>query len=215
MAKLANVKKERFARLYAMYSGLIDNKDIVIAAGYAENSRNKSYASSQASRLLAERDVALRIQEIREEYNMMQGDGVIRDHIVRYLCGVLNLDITQYFKVNQVTSRSGRIYQDIILKNKDFNNMPASVRKLITGFDTKTGNPIFIDKFKALSMLKEIFVDTKDQVVIEDMAKMFSDADLQLAAENDPALNKFIDGDKYRRVFSDEDDENDELDKNE
>lgn len=198
MPKLEDKRKEMFCMYYAFTSRFMTKKDICKWAGYGNEDSSDNYLSVQANRLCKDPKVRARVAEIQLEFNLEMGDELIRDTLIRRLVGAINCDITKYFKTRRIKTDSGRVVQDTFLAEPDYKKWSEFDRLAVTGFDSKTGNPIFMDKMKALQLLANIFIEKGDLEQQNNMSETYKNAGLLHLKENDPEMYQFID--KLRHV---------------
>lgn len=177
--KLNDDRAEQFCQLYV--KGGMSPADACYKAGYGgtKNQGHKtSYHSVQASKLLSQKPIILRIEELKEELENEHKTDVV--DVVSYLMYGLLHDPTQHMKVVHGVSKEGIEIQNVIIDpaDKDFSKWDKSERQLIDHFDPKTGNPVYISKQYCLEKLLKYFHVDDDQTEEEDLESLLENAGL-------------------------------------
>lgn len=187
MAKLRNARMEKFCQFMAREG--CDPSEACFKAGYGVDAHPKcdSYHAMQGSRLMCRKDVVFRIQEIRDGVCIEEKDK--RETMIERLYKIINYNPAKYMQVYQTCLENGRTVQDTIIKKDftDFTKWDEDDLAMIDHFDSRTGNPVFLDKKWAFEkLLKILQLDGSDRGVdIQDILSLFSSAGLRLGRPED------------------------------
>lgn len=206
MARLRNSRMEEFCRLIAHED--LEPSEACFRAGYGvdQHPKRDSYHAMQAARLMTRKDVVIRIQELRDHVCIVEKDK--RETMIETLYKIVNYNPTKYMKVYQTALEDGRLVQATLLRKEftDFTKWDPEDLKLIDHFDSKTGNPVFMDKKWAFEkLLKILQLDgSKQGVDIEDILSLFSSAGLRLGRKED--IEAMMEQEEENEESEDEDD---------
>lgn len=177
--KLNDSRAEQFCQLYV--KGGMSPADACYKAGYGgtKNQGHKTnYHTVQASKLLSQKMIILRIEELKEEVENEHKADVL--DVVSYLMYGLLHDTTQHMKVVHGVTKDGLEVQSVIIdpEDKDFSKWDKVERQLIDHFDPKTGNPVYISKQYCLEKLLKYFHVDDDNTEEEDLDSLLENAGL-------------------------------------
>ena len=198
MSVLDNPRKERFAQLYAKMHGSVSNAEIAKLAGYGKDNSDNTYLSSQASRLLKEKEVAFRIQEVREENASVSSEELVRETLIRFLFKTVMYKIPKHIGTQSLTQKNGKRLTNIYLKD-DFSKWTDDELRLVSGLSS-FGLPIFFSKEMAMDKLMDIFMNKLTPEAQENITAYFCKALNEELYMEDKDIAKFRDMTRYRRV---------------
>lgn len=175
MGRILKTQEEAFCRSMAFED--ISKAEACRKAGYGNSNSHASYFATQASRMMEKPEIVFRIQELRDEEAKKDID--LGNTIIQSLKKAAFRDGTKYMKVYQTQLENGRVAQDTVLAEKDFSKWSEEDKTLIDHFDSRTGNPVFIDKKWAIEKLMKLTgMGTDTGITIEDIKGLFCNAGL-------------------------------------
>lgn len=175
MGKLLKTQEEAFCKIMAFED--VSKAEACRRAGYGKGNSHQSYYTTQANRMLSKPEIVFRIQELRNEEAKKDLD--LGKTTLEFIKQAAFYDPTKYMKVYQTQLENGRVAQDVILNERDFTKWSEIDRKMIDHFDSKTGNPVFVDKRWAIEKLMKLLgLGVETGITIEDIQSLFSNAGL-------------------------------------
>lgn len=179
MPRLKSDRMEKFCQIIAREDCAPSVACFRAGYGQPTHTNRDSYHAAQADRLMARKEIVMRIEEIRDDISLSESD--TKEEMLDFLKRALGNDPTKYLAVRQTEMDDGKLAQQIYISVPKFSDWKEEDRKLIDYFDPKTGVPMFISKkwaFDRLAKIIGLMEDKTSRIDIEDIAHLFIQAGL-------------------------------------